>query len=260
MKRTERHRLKENEVALSVVRVREELEKYRRQITLAIVALIVILAAVGGYTWWRQQRSANSRAMLEEALAIDRAPVVPPTPAGSPAAPNSPAAPAAASVPPPGSYPSERAKLEAELPKLLAAANAYPATRAGITARYRAGSTLLALGRPREAIDQFHQVADRAGSSIYGDMARLGAADAEAAAGQYDAAIAGYKELSVRKDGRIPVDGVLMQLGRTYQMAGKTADAARTFERLVNEFPESPYAAAAKQEQAQLRGGAGTGI
>ncbi len=258
MKRLERHRLKENEVALSVQRVREEFEHYQSQIIAAVVAVVVILVALGGYTWWRQQRSAKSRAMLDEALAIDRAPVVPPAPPGSPATPTSPATPATATVPPPGSYPTERAKLEAELPKLLAAANGYPSTSAGIVARYRAASTMLALGRSKEAIDQFRQVADRAGNGIYGDMARLGMANAEAAAGQYDAAINTYKELSVRKDGRLPIDGVLMQLGRTYQMAGKTNDAAQTFERLINEFPESPYAAAARQEQATIKGtGAG---
>ena len=50
-----------------------------------------------------------------------------------------------------------------------------------------------------------------------------------------------FKELAQRKDGPLPVDGILMQLGRTYLDAGKRTDAQQTFTRLVEEFPESPF-------------------
>ena len=52
-------------------------------------------------------------------------------------------------------------------------------------------------------------------------------------AGQYDQAISTFKELSMRKDGPLPVDGILMQLGRTYLVAGKRADAQQTFLELL---------------------------
>lgn len=39
-----------------------------------------------------------------------------------------------------------------------------------------------------------------------------------------------------------------MQLGRTYLQAGKPADVQQTFNRVVEEFPESPYSADAKRE------------
>ena len=61
--------------------------------------------------------------------------------------------------------------------------------------------------------------------------------------GQYDQAINTYKELAQRKDGPLPIDGILMQLGLTYRDAGKPADAQQTFNRLVEEFPDSPFSA-----------------
>ena len=42
----------------------------------------------------------------------------------------------------------------------------------------------MALGNPKEAIAAYQQVIDRAGDSIYGQMARLGQAEAQAQAGQ----------------------------------------------------------------------------
>ncbi len=53
----------------------------------------------------------------------------------------------------------------------------------------------------------------------------LGLANTQAAAGQYDQAIAIYKELAAQKDAELPVDAVLMHLARTYLRAGKAAEA-----------------------------------
>jgi outer membrane protein assembly factor BamD (BamD/ComL family) len=96
-------------------------------------------------------------------------------------------------------------------------------------------------------------VMNHAGSSIYSQMARLGLAEAQASAGQYDQAIDTFKELSLRKDGSLPIDGILMQLGRTYRDAGKRSDAQQTFTRLVDEFPDSPFTSDAKKELESLK-------
>jgi TolA-binding protein len=261
MKSIERHRLKENEVALSVTRVRDTLERYQREITIGVVALVVVIAAGGGYYYWNSRTDAQARAMLSEALVIDgaevvapTAPVPPPPPAGTPAAATP--TPAAPPVQPPGTYPTAKAKLEAALPKFQAVAEAYPTTQAGIAGRYQAATTLLQLGRSKEAMERFREVSDRAGDNLYGQMAKLGLADAQAAAGQYDAAIAAYQQLSIRKDGSLPVDGVLMQLARTYAMAGKKAEALKTFQKVVDEYPQSVYASVAKKELDTAKAGA----
>ena len=61
--------------------------------------------------------------------------------------------------------------------------------------------------------------------------------EAQARAGQYDQAIATFKSMADRKDGALPLDGILMQLGRTYLDAGKATDAQQTFNRLVEDGP-----------------------
>jgi TolA-binding protein len=84
-------------------------------------------------------------------------------------------------------------------------------------------------------------------------MARLGRAEAEALDGKYDQAINAFKELAQRKDGPLPIDGILMQLGKTYLDAGKRADAQQTFTRLVEEYPESPFTGDARKELDTLK-------
>jgi TolA-binding protein len=249
MKSIERHRLKENEVAASVGRLRESFGLHRRVIAIGAVAAVVVIVAVAGYFVWRGRVDTQARTLLLDAMIVAGAEVAPPMPPPSqPPAPGAATPPGSPPAPPPGSYPSERAKLDAVLVKFLAAASAYPSTTPGIAARYHAAGVLLELGRPAEAVQRYREVIERAGDGLYGDMARLGIADAETVGKQYDAAIAGYRELATRKDGRLPVDGILMQLGRAYALAGRKADAVRTFQRVVDEFPQSVYAAAAKKE------------
>ena len=218
MKSTERHKLKENDFARSVAAARDALSTRGTDITRALVAAVVVIALIAGYTLWRQSRNAKANAALASGLALFEAPVMP---IAAPA-PGSPLP-----VQQPGTFPTEQAKLEAALPKLVEAADAYPNTDAGIAARYYAASALAALGRFGEAEQQFQEVVDKAGNRIYSRTGRLGLADAKAAQKKY----------------------------RTYVQAGRTDEAARAFSRIVDEFPQSVYAADARREREEARKG-----
>jgi outer membrane protein assembly factor BamD (BamD/ComL family) len=137
--------------------------------------------------------------------------------------------------------------------KFKIAADAYPSTDAGMFARYQEAALQLTLGNSADAIKSYQALIDKAGDSLYGQTARLGLAEAYARSGQYEQAITAYKELAQRKDGQLPVDGILIQLGRTYRDAGKTADAQQTFNRIVEEFPDSAFNAEAKKELDALK-------
>ena len=108
---------------------------------------------------------------------------------------------------------------------------------------------LATLGRHKEAIEAFDQVAQRAGNdSLYGRMARLGKADTQAKAGQLDAAIATWKELAASTDEDLPKDAILMELAKAYVAKGNQDEARKTFTQLVDEHPTSPYSAEARAE------------
>jgi TolA-binding protein len=109
------------------------------------------------------------------------------------------------------------------------------------------------LGNTTEAAAAYQQVIDGAGDRLYGQMARLGLAEVQAREGQYDSAIDTFKTLAERTDGPLPVDGILMQLGRTYLDAGKSTEAQQTFNRVVEEFPESPFSGDARRELESLK-------
>jgi TolA-binding protein len=239
MKSQERHKLKENDFASTVLHAREALEARRRDLLWGLVVVIALLASVGAYAGWQQVRSGRSTELLASALAVYEAPVVPP----QAPAPGSPAP-----VPQPGTYRSEQAKLEAALPKFLEAADRYPSSDAGIAARYHAAAILASMGRFSEAEQRYQEVVSRAGSSLYGRTARLGLAEAQVAQKKYDSAITIYTELSRDTNAQLPVDGVLMQLGRACVKAGRKEEAVRAFTRVKDEFPQSMYSEEARTE------------
>src|SRR5262245_53992960 len=196
MKTKHRRELKENDLARLIRELREWAEPRGRHITGMTLAVVVIAGTVLGVLGWRNRQQSQGQDLLAAAMVTLNTAVVPVT---SPTAPGE--APAAASIGAKGTFSTEEQKLSAALPKLQAAADAYPDTQAGITARYHLASTFASLGRHKDAIAQFDEVAKRAGAdTLYGRMAQLGKADAQAQAGEVDAAIATWKDLAAKKD------------------------------------------------------------
>jgi tetratricopeptide (TPR) repeat protein len=236
MKREERHHLKENEFARLLSRTGEGVRSHSRGVGVAAVLIVLALALVGGYFFWRNSREEKAGAMLAEAMATAQAPVMPPA-IGTPATA--------------GTFATERARSEAALPKLVAAADAYPSTDAGVEARYQAAVLLAELGRHAEAMQRYQEVVDRDRKGIHGQTARLGLAAAASLAGEHDRAIQQLQDMAsaaAGADGGIPADAVLAQLARAYERAGRTAEAAGTWKRIRDEFPESVYFQEATQK------------
>jgi len=250
MKRIERRHLKQNDLAQTISAAREFVEPRRKQITTTIVVVVVLAIAVLAVTLIRQRTQSRGQELLADAMVALNARVVPATSTGQNGD-----VPAAAQFGATGTFATEEAKLNAALPKLKAAADAYPESAAGITARYHYASALASLGRNAEAIKEFDDVEKRAGKdSLYGHMARLGKADAQAHSGQVDAAIAAWKELAADNNSELPQDAILMELARAYVQKGNTAEAKKTFTEVVDKHPESPYLSEARTELDNLKG------
>jgi predicted negative regulator of RcsB-dependent stress response len=249
MKRKERQHLKENELVHSIESAREFLETRQRPIAGAIVGVVVLAVAVIGFMVYRNQTQSRGSELLAEAMVAMNARVVP---AGATGEEN---LPAGATLGATGTFSTEEAKLKAALPKLKAAADAYPDSASGITARYHMAGALATLGRHAEAIKEYDDVQRRSGaSSLYGRMARLGKADTQAHSGQLDAAIATWKEMTTGNTDDLPVDAILIELARAYVQKGNTEEAKKTFTQIVDQHPNSPYLAEARTELESLKG------
>jgi TolA-binding protein len=245
VKSSERHKIKENDFVHTVARTREIVNQRPRETATIAIAVLGIAVILGGFFAWRAWRDGKATTLLATALTVAEAPVVTPPPP----APGSPPP-----VQPPGSFRTERERLNTAVPLLQRAADAYPNTDAGITARFRLAASLAELGRYAEAEQRYQEVIQKAGAkSIYHDSARLGVGEAQLAQGKGDAAVTTFRELASDTNSNLPVDGILMQLGRAAVAAGKKEDAARAYTRVVDEFPQSTYVSEAKEKLAGIK-------
>lgn len=235
MKRAERHHLKENPVAQLAWEFREATIGHSRGATLAVLIVLIAAGSTGGYFYWRARVVARADALLASAMTVAETPVVPPV-TGTPQN----------QTPTPPTFSSERARMEAALGRYLEVVQTYPSSRAATTALYEAANLLSALGRTAEAEQRYRELMSREGTGIYGQMAGMGLADVYCTGGRFEQAIELYRQLSASGDTRVPVDGILIQLGRAYTKAGKIDEAASTYTRIVEEFPQSLYAADAR--------------
>ena len=246
MKTTERHHLKDNELAIALNQAQQWAGSNSKTLTMTVVAIVLVAGAVLGFLAYRNNNDNKARVLLAEAMVIEEARVMPPAPpAGTTNDPN------AIGGQLPGTYPTEKAKLEAALPKFQAAADAYPSHDAGLTARYHAAKTFVTLGRFDEAVKAYDQVI-ASGSGLLQRSARLGKAEAQIRAAQYDPAIATLKQIVDQKDASLPPDAVLMELARAYRLAGNTAEARKTLTQVIEQHADSVYATEAKAEIEKL--------
>jgi tetratricopeptide (TPR) repeat protein len=248
MKTTERQHLKENELAIALGRAQSWAGGNSGTLLTLIAAIVIVGGGVLGYMAYRNNTDNKARLLLAEAMVIEEARVMP---AGPP--PGTTNDPNAVGGQLPGTYPTEKAKLEAALPKFQAAADAYPSAEAGITARYHLAKNLVTLGRFDEAIKAYDQVL-ASGNALLARSARLGKAEAQLRAAQYDPAIATLKQIVDQKDAALPAEAVLMELARAYKLAGKTDDARKTLTQIVEQHADTQYASEARAEIEKLKG------
>lgn len=242
MRREERHHLKENPLATGLQEFQVVLYRHGRKLAVAVVLVLAVALGAGGYFWWQQQRIDRAGEQLAAALLVLDGDVAVPDPGAEDAADGD------------TGGESGEASLEAAVEGLLAVADAYPGLRPGITARYEAAVALVGLGRPEEAAAHYQQVIAAAVGQLHGTMARLGLAETHVLRGDYDGAVELLQRETEAEESDVPVDAVLMRLGRAYELAGQDADALATFTRVVEEFPFSVYSSEARRKADALGG------
>jgi len=217
MKRTERHHLKEDEMAHGVHWLTEFIQTYRREISYVAGAVVLALVVFGGLLAVRaQSRNAQSRAV---GRVMDLAAEI-------------------------GQKPDKLADLE----KL--AAGGRTARLAGVElARYwaeksdwaKADGALAKLpAGPKDLL--YYQAEDLKAQVAVGRK-------------DYDGAIAIYKKIGEDKPKTYPLDAAAFRLAECHELKGETAVAIELFKKVQTDFPQSyfGYEASLKLSKLEVR-------
>src|SRR6187551_3310407 len=103
MKTTERHHLKDNELAMALGSAQGWMEKNQQTLVAAVALVVVVGGGIAAYSAWSRSSDTKARTLLAEAMVIEEARVMPPgPPAGTSTDPT--LAPGQA----PGTYPTQQ--------------------------------------------------------------------------------------------------------------------------------------------------------
>jgi tetratricopeptide (TPR) repeat protein len=227
MARINRRQLKRNELADTFGRTVDYVSHHRRGATEAIAAGVGILLLALGFFVFRGWRERAAGRELSEALAVLEAPLA-----------SDPAAATAAR-----SYPTAAAR-DREANRLLEAAAKKGGTEAGRAARVIVAARA---GKPDDAVKSLTRVSHDASPEIAA-AAEIDAARLLVAAGKTAEAIERLKRGIESPQAAAPKDALLFVLAETYEKSGAPADARATYQRLANDYPNSPYRAAAREK------------
>lgn len=222
-----RQDLKRNELAETVNKTVDYVTGHRRGVT-EIVAVVAGLAAiVAGFFMYRAWLERSAGRTLSEALAIMDTPLAGEQPGGA------------------SKTFASAAERRSQAEKLLRAAAAHGSTASG-----RAAQVILAASgteKAAESVDVFEKAA-RQSRTETAAAAEIDAARQLAADGKANDAIERLKRAIESPTSAAPKDALLFALAGIYEQTGAAADARATYQRLITDYPNSPYRADARQK------------
>jgi tetratricopeptide (TPR) repeat protein len=221
-----RQQMKRNDLAETVNRAVAYVSGHRKGVLELGAIAVGVGILVGGFFLYRalQERSAGRE--LSRALSILDEPL------------------AGEQTGTPGKFATAAERRTAAMEPLQKAA-AHGSTPSG-----RAARVILAADgteKPAESLPVFEKAARRGGSATAA-AAEIDAARLLAAQGKTTEAIDRLKRAIEAPVSAAPKDALLFALAGIYEQTGASADARATYQRLISDYPNSPYRADARQK------------
>jgi tetratricopeptide (TPR) repeat protein len=223
-----RRAMKRNDLAETVNKTVGYVSEHRKGATEAVAIAAGAAVLVIGFFVYRQWQERSAGKSLSEALAVLARPLA-----------------SDAAVPPGAKTFASAAERKAESQRFLREAAANTSTASG-----RAAEVILAAGgadKPAQSLETFQKAA-RQGRTEAAAAAEIDAAKMLAAQGKTTEAIDRLKRAIESPKPPAPRDALLFTLGEIYDQSGAAADARATYQRLITDYPNSPYRADARQK------------
>lgn len=245
MKRELKRSIKEDELVSGFERLAAWTLGHKQQVQYGLLAAVVLIGGSWGWSAWQLRQTRLAEAAFASGLEIFLAPV-------------------RGELAPGAEPPASTRVFEAPAEKYKQAAAAFDGVErrfgghpVAVRARYFGALARAEAGETAEANKTLEQLAARAGDGLEPALARLALAEQLRKQGQLDAAAEAFRKLAEDPGWPLPKDYALMELAQSLDEAKKAEQARAAYQRLVDEFPASPYASEARRRAESLQQTAG---
>ncbi len=242
MKKELKRQIKQDDLLTGLDLAVHWVKQHLRELQIALLAALALGGGAYGVSYFREARSLEAERAFGEALTTFHAPLEAELPPGEPR--------------PAGTvYKDAAEKYKKAAGEFDGVERRYGSTPAGRWARYYAALARLEMGQLPEAEKVLRELAAGSGvaNSLEASLARLALAEGYGRAGKTGQAIEVYRQLFDDSTTALPKDHVLMRLGALLEEERKFSEAGASYQRLLDAFPASAYAAEARRRTEYLR-------
>jgi predicted negative regulator of RcsB-dependent stress response len=209
--RLSRHELKtQDEITTSLRSFTEILESRKKEVLIAVAAVVFIAAAIVGWRAYSGKRNAAASVQLAAAITAFEDPTIKP----------------------------EKTRYEKAAAEAQKTIDAYGSTSAAVIARYYLAMSQERLGDTATAEKNMQEVVDRADASMKG-VAQFALAQLQAKHGGASKAIDTLTQLY--NSGNYPKSAVAFDLAGLYEADGKQKQAEEYYGKIITESPDSRF-------------------
>lgn len=236
--RLTRKEIKRDEFAAAVGRSVEYAESHVRTIGYAVGAVVVLAILAVAFYFWRNGRIQGANEALAQAVKVYNAPIN-----ATGAKPNDPNEP---------SFANEAARRTKAKELLEKVRDGYGSTDAADVAALYLAQVAADEGRLDEARQGWQDFVDDHGDHMLAGEARLNLINLDRKQGKAQQVAKELEGMLEQNNAALPQDVVLFELAQTQEQLGRPQDAVTTYQRILDEFPQSPYGSEAQQKVSAL--------
>jgi len=231
-----RKELKKDEFRETLVHGAEAALSHQRMIWIIGGTALAVLLLVFGWRFYSERQGVMASAGLDEAMKIFQARI---RAAGEPEDPLE------------VTYLAEKNKFEDAAKKFSEVAANYPRTRQGRTARYYAGLSYDRLDKHDDAQRELRAV-ESSGDAELTALARLALAQSFERTGKGEDAVKAYRLLIEHPSTMVPRSIAMLRLAEYYRRSN-AAEAAKLYEEIKKDYPDTTLAERAEERLAALK-------
>lgn len=236
--RLTRKEIKRDDFAAAVGRSVEYAGSHVRNIVYAVAGVVLLGALAAGFYFYRGHRQQGANQALAEAVKVYQAPIA--ATGAKPADPSEP------------SFPSEAARRARAKVLLEKVRDDYGLADAADVAGLYLAQIAAADGKVDEARKLWSDFADEHGGTMLASEARLNLIDLDRKQGKGEAVVKELQAMLEKGDSPLPQDVILNELGKTQEQLHRPQEAVQSYQRILDEFPQSPFRQDAQQKVAAL--------
>lgn len=248
--RLTRQDMKRNELSTALGKGYDYAESHGRTILMAAGAVLALALLAGIFYMYRNSQAEKANTALAKAIEVYQAPIDPAAPK-----PDDPVNPIFADEA------ARQTKAKALFQELY---EKHGSTTAGDVASVYLAQIAMAENQPDRARELWNDFLDDNGEHLLAGQTRVNLIRLDRSQGKGEEVVQTLTAMLDEAEPPLPLDVVLNELATTQEELKKTQDAIQSYQRIVDEFPQSPYAREARERIAALdpsrAGGGGMGM